>query len=143
MVVGIAGLPGCGKSRLIKEYEAKGFAAFDDINANKKGGWIQNLILVRSLMAAGKSVAISDIMFCEDGWRDRLQGDLATPIHWICFENRPEICVRNCRYRAAQNPHQILAMELAMIDRLSPNYHPVGEIVPVIDAEIEGKSSPH
>ena len=134
MVVGIAGLPGCGKSRLISEYQAKGFATFDDINANKKGGWIQNIILVRSLIASGKDVAISDIMFCEDGWRDRLQSDLGTPIHWICFENNPPICASNCRYRASKNPHQILAMELAMIDRLAPAYHPVGEIRPVVDA---------
>ena len=135
MVVGIAGLPGCGKSWLITEYEAKGFAVFDDINANKKGGWIQNIMLVRSLIAAGKDVAISDIMFCEDGWRDRLQNDLAAPIHWICFENNPHICAKNCRHRASLNPHQILAMELAMIERLAPAYHPVGEIRPVVDAQ--------
>ena len=135
MVVGIAGLPGCGKSRLIEEYQAKGFATFDDINANKKGGWIQSIILARSLIASGKDVAISDIMFCEDGWRDRLQTDLNVPIHWICFENNPPICANNCRHRASLNPHQILAMELAMIERLAPGYHPVGEIRPVVNAD--------
>jgi len=134
MVVGIAGLPACGKSRLIEEYRAKGFAVFDDINANAKGGWIKNIALAKSFIAGGRDVAISDIMFCEDGWRERLQADLGAPVQWICFDNSPEVCRKNSELRAAKNPNQILELELGMIDRLSPKYRPTGKVIAVPDA---------
>jgi hypothetical protein len=141
MIVGIAGLPGSGKSRLILDYQAKGYIVFDDINSNKKGGWILSVVHARSLSAGGSNVVVSDIMFCEPGWRQRLEEDLGVPVHWVCFENVPERCARNCRYRAGLDPSHILGFELGMIDRLSPQYQPVGEILPVVDAEQAG--APH
>ena len=59
-VIGIAGLPGSGKSRLMDRRQSEGYRRYNDINRD----WAGNLPKVRAEEQQGKHVAISDIMFC-------------------------------------------------------------------------------
>ena len=60
-VIGIAGLPGSGKSRLMDELQAQGYSRYNDINRD----WNSNLPKAREEAHDGQRVAISDIMFCD------------------------------------------------------------------------------
>jgi len=127
-VIGIAGLPGSGKSRLIAELQQHGYSAYDDIRID----WIGNLPNARSEARSGKNVAVSDIMFCSASWRGRLEQELCVPVQWIFFENSPWQCAKNCLYRFLfENPNRSIGKEIRMILVMSQVYRPFGEIRPV------------
>ena len=94
-IIGIAGLPGSGKSRLMDELRNNGYEVFDDINIS----WNTNIQCVKSLIQEHKPVAISDIMFCEREWREKLENELVSTVEWTFFENDFWQCAKNCLYR--------------------------------------------
>ena len=97
-IICIGGLPGSGKTYLGKELALKyGYVLFDDINAET----INNL---KHAIKNNKSVVITDPYFCLK--RDRLYAEktfkMINPlceIEWILFENNPQSCKANVKYR--------------------------------------------
>ena len=137
-VLGIAGLPGSGKSRLMDDLSSRGYSRYDDINRN----WGGNLPKARSEVRQGKRVAISDIMFCEEKWRKLLEQELGIAIQWIFFENNPWQCAKNCLFRFAYSkPTRPLQDEIQKIRELHRVYNPVGQTqaVPHADSQIPDK----
>ncbi len=94
-VIGIAGLPGSGKSALMRELQKQGYSRYDDINKN----WADNLRRARDEARLGKNLAISDIMFCHQSFREKLDKELGLPAQWIFFENDAWQCAKNCLWR--------------------------------------------
>lgn len=140
-IVAIAGMPGSGKSRLITQYEGRGFVRFDDINK----AWRENLASVRELLVTGRDVVVSDIEFCRKNMRKRLEDELGTAVQWVFFENNPYVCARNVLYRAfVEKRDRPWLEELKKIDRLSKEYSPTGDVHPVAlaDAAERAKEQP-
>ncbi len=133
-VIGIAGLPGSGKSTLMNELQKQGYSPYDNINVD----WNGNLPRARTEAHQGKDVAISDIMFCKESMRRRLERELELTVQWISFENIPWQCARNCLYRfmfANRDKPRSLDFEIGKIIELSPVFKPVGDIRPVVRAD--------
>ena len=104
--------------------------------------WNTNLPKARTEAQQGKKVAISDIMFCERSWRERLERELGLPVSWIFTENDPWQCAKNCLFRFVfQRPHRPLQSEIDFIRNYSPKYSPFGDVrpVPKADAAIPSK----
>ena len=138
-VIGVAGLPGSGKSRLMAELQARGYSRYNDINRD----WNSILAKARAEAHDGHKVAISDIMFCDQAWRQRLEQELGLSLTWVFTENDAWQCARNCLFRFMyEKPYRPLQEEIRMIRELSPIYLPYGDIrpVPKADAEIPAKS---
>ncbi len=149
-IVGVVGLPGSGKTTLIKQYAERGFAVFDDIGRN--GNWTPHPEAIRAAAAAG-DVIVSDILFCCDsseeaaeffrqtklgirGFQGRLDfmQRVGLPIEWIFFENDPTQCEKNCRVRYQGQPSRNVAFEIWLIQILSGLYHPPAGSLPVVVA---------
>jgi hypothetical protein len=134
-VVVIVGLPGSGKTDLIKEFEAQGYQCFDDMNKN----WQRSTLRMLRLISQQRAVACSDIMFCTRLYRQRLERTLRVPIRWIFFENNPWQCAKNSLYRHFfEKRDRPLLEEIKMIRRLSRVYAPHGDVRPVVIAEAQG-----
>ncbi len=133
-VIGIAGLPGSGKSRLMDELQSEGYSRYNDINRD----WNANLPKARAEVQQERCVAISDIMFCDQSWRQRLERELAARVQWIFFDNNPWQCAKNCLFRFAfQKSHRRLQEEIQKIRELSAGYAPHGDIRPVPQADVQ------
>lgn len=131
-IIGIAGLPGSGKSRLMEQLKSEGYSLHDDINAN----WDVNLPKAREEAQGGLKVAVSDIMFCEASFRERLMTEIGLPVQWICMENDRWQCAKNCLFRYAfEKPHRPLQREIELIRYLSSIYSPFGDIRPVVKTD--------
>lgn len=127
-VIGVAGLPGSGKSRLMDELERQGYRRFNDINRD----WAGNLPSARAEARAGRRIAVADIKFCDATWRHRLEDELGLPVQWIFFANDPWQCAKNCLFRVMfEKPYRPLQREIERIQALSPQYHPHGDVRPV------------
>jgi RNase adaptor protein for sRNA GlmZ degradation len=137
VVIGIAGLPGSGKSSLIRELEADAYICYDDVNRDWKG----NIPKARTEAQRGKNVAVSDIMFCEESWQRRLEEELGVPVQWIFFRNDLWQCAKNCLYRFMfEKRHRPLQEEIRKICELSARYVPQGDVRPVAAAD---RDTPH
>lgn len=127
-VIGIAGLPGSGKTHLVRALGALGFVGFDDVNRD----WYGNLPYVHRAVREGRDVAIADIVFCNTGWRERLGHDLGLPVRWIFFDNAPWRCAANCLHRVyVEGESRSLLSEMRKIIRLSASYRPGDGVRPV------------
>ena len=136
-VIVIVGLPGSGKTRLIQEFEARGYHCFDDMNVD----WQYNTARMLQLIHERRNIACSDIMFCTRFFRRRLERTLGVPLRWIFFENSPWQCAKNCLYRHCFELHdRPLQEEVRMIRRLSRLYAPPRDARPVVAAETEGST---
>ncbi len=131
-VIGIVGLPGSGKSGVMDELQKQGYSRYNDINRD----WNGSLPKARVEAQQGKNVAISDIMFCDESWRRRLDRELGLPVQWLFFENNPWQCAKNCLYRFMfEKPHRPLLDEIRKIRALSAVYRPDGDVRPVVRAD--------
>ena len=128
LVLGIAGLPGSGKTSLIATELGHGRHILDDINNDWTGG----IAIARDVLATRRPLVISDIIFCDAVWRQRITQELNQAVAWTYFANDPVQCVRNCtlRIRDADSSRSI-AYEIRMIEILSKIYRPAGEVRPV------------
>lgn len=130
-IIGVAGLPGSGKSHLLAVLHARGFARVDDLNID----WRGNLRRIRRELGAGRDVALADIMFCQPAWRRRLERELGHPIRWIFFENQPLRCIANCLHRFIRDGRRRPIMsEIRKIGRLALAYRPAGEVRTIVRA---------
>jgi hypothetical protein len=123
-LVGIIGMPGCGKTELFNSAEFDGFTKFDDALANRE----INERNIRSLIQGNGSILVSDIEFCNDSVRDEFQKRIGAQCDWICFENAPWKCAVNCIQRFTKHQNREILVELIKIDRLSQTYQPFGDI---------------
>lgn len=121
-VVGIAGMPGSGKSRLMQHYEADGYHRFDDINSD----WPKNIKDACSRLARSERLIISDILFCRQDFRERLAAELGTEVHWVFFENNPFQCALNVLHRRFVEGHdRPWGREMQLIHELCTQYSPI------------------
>src|SRR4051812_40203654 len=95
VVVAVAGMPGSGKSTLMNQYQQNGYERFDDFNKD----WGGNLSRLKAAVAQGKNAMLSDIEFCREDMRLKLERDLGSPVQWIFFENNPYQCAKNVLFR--------------------------------------------
>lgn len=132
-LVAIAGLPGSGKSTLVREYAERGYVVFDDPGAE----WDDNLVRIADELARGSRVVVAEIMFCTEEWRLRLENAVSAPVHWRWFENNPWQCGVNCLYRLmVQLDDRPLMDMLYRIAELSPQYKPpADEVLRVVAAD--------
>jgi hypothetical protein len=127
-VIGVAGMPGSGKSRIMRQFETAGFHRFDDINVD----WNSNIPRCKALMTEGKDVIVSDIMFCKSEWRAKLEQELGCAVHWIFFENNPYRCALNVLHRFfVEKQERNWALEMKYIGDLTQGYAPFGDVRPV------------
>jgi predicted ATPase len=131
-VIGIAGLPGSGKSRLMDEWAAKGYSRYDDINMD----WDANMAKLRAEAAQGRDAVVSDVLFCDETWRQKLERELDSPVQWVFFENQPWRCAKNCLFRFMfEDPNRSLQEMIINISQLAAVYRPHGDVRPVVRAD--------
>lgn len=121
MIVLVAGLPGSGKTTLLRQLEAEGFFIADDCNRN----WRRYVGEAIQAAQSGKHVAISDIMFTQQEWRDKIEEEITAacpcvPFVWVVFENNPEQCLEN----AIQRNRTSVERDKKMIRHLARNFKP-------------------
>lgn len=126
-LVGIVGMPGSGKSKFLSQ-DFGGFVPYDDVGGEDK--WWQILQALKQ----GKPVVFSDIEFCNEDRRLRLEEVLECRATWIFFENNPLQCVMNCMHRWIEKRERPIIEEMMKIERLTRIYRPTGEIKPVFVA---------
>jgi KaiC/GvpD/RAD55 family RecA-like ATPase len=106
----IVGLPGSGKTHLALQMkgEDEGVVIVDDISS------------VSQLPEEFNHLIITDVNFIFENTREKAAAYLterySLPIEWIFFENNPEKCVANVRYRNDGRKVE------AFINRFSPHY---------------------
>lgn len=115
-VIGIGGMPGCGKTTLLKLFR-EDIARLDDFNNN----WTTNLASALSFIAADKPVLITDVQFCDPVWRRKLEEALGREVQWIVFENAP---VKACTNALKRNRRHNIANELRLIAELQFTHQP-------------------
>ena len=123
-LIGVIGLPGCGKTSFFLEKEFEGFLKIDDIGID----WTSNEAKISAAIQNNQSVLVSDIEFCDAHKRAEFENHIGRQFEWICFENAPMKCAVNSLHRyysGAARPH---VEELEKIVRLSKIYQPFGEI---------------
>ncbi len=107
------GLPGSGKTFLVKQLEAQGFRKFDDFKSNAhddsplfhKAQTFQALI---GTLKRGQKCVVADIDFCRQEAREEAEHLLPKVAHvsieWVFFEKNVEQCEANIRHRNSLQP---------------------------------------
>lgn len=125
-IICIGGLPGSGKTYLGKELALKyGYILFDDINS-------ETFCKLKLAIKNSQSVVITDPYFCVI--RDRLYAEKtfklinpACEIEWILFENDPQLCKINVKFR---NDGRKVDMHINSLTK-KYNFDGVTNIIPV------------
>jgi predicted kinase len=125
----IVGLPGSGKSHLIRKLRKRAtgecvedFMAFSYDDSRRFTDSKHYPKLIRDLRKGRHSI-IADIFFCDTALRDEaervIQRDSPkSEIEWIYFENDPKTCRKN----AVRRNRVIVDHDLVMIGRLATKY---------------------
>jgi hypothetical protein len=128
----IGGLPGSGKTHYLGELAAdKKVAAYYDDYQKKAYGKDHDPRLSRhfgpllSKLKRGQNMAVSDILFCQDGYLNlflesilSVLPELEIELHF--FENNPDKSTKNVTRRG--RPKEIMDKELKFTAINSPNY---------------------
>ena len=124
----IIGLPGSGKTTLMESPGLSLHRKFDDVNKSHA-----SMLDFRTAVETHVPVAVSDILFCDQGFLDRFIAKLPRgfSFHKIYFKNDPGACIKN----AARRDRKHVDRDIQMIYRLSPNYHPPKEALSVFQHE--------
>jgi hypothetical protein len=125
-VVGIAGLPGSGKTTAIEAFRRRGFKIYDDFNNAGLDETRTRVLEMIKFYRSGRSVAASESMFCISDWRAKFAA-IFPLVQWISFQNSPQQCKLNCEERA-KTMKRNLQFEFQLIDELSKTFEPVGDI---------------
>jgi hypothetical protein len=137
-VLGVAGLPGSGKSRLMRKFSLIGYDCYDDVNTD----WETNLTQARKKAKQGIRVAASDILFCDILWRKSFENEIGGDVEWIFMANKPWRCIKNCFVRFVfEDCSRPLRNEVKNIRSLSAIYTPIGICKDVRGAGILFKSA--
>jgi hypothetical protein len=94
-LIGVAGLPGSGKSTFFARPDFAEFFQRDDIGTN----WRHNERRVCEELKNGKSAIVSDIEFCNEQKRNDFEKKMERKVEWVFFENAPWRCALNCLFR--------------------------------------------
>lgn len=126
----LAGLPGSGKTRLLKELEGKGQTSFDDFKANAPSDQFVSGLryseLLGALCVGGCRCVVADVDFCRPEARADVENDLqrhrgiGVMLEWIYFANDPAACEANIRRRNRQS----LDADLVTLRRYAAVYAP-------------------
>lgn len=136
-VIAIAGLPGSGKTTLLLKFNQQGYHGIDDINKD----WSEGINQLRQDLQRNAGVVVTDIIFCDPAWRQRLEAELGMPVRWVFFANSPWRCALNCCSRFMwQAPDRPVLRELKKIWLLSRRYVADGEPRPVPKAPWFGRA---
>jgi hypothetical protein len=120
-LIGVAGLPGSGKSTFFARPDFAKFFRCDNIGTN----WRTNEEKVCQQLKNGKSAIVSDIEFCNAQKRDKFEMRMGRQVEWVFFENAPWKCALNCLFRYyVKKQNRPLHTEIRKIKRLSQVYHP-------------------
>ena len=130
--IAIAGLPGSGKSTLMRGMAAEGYLVLDDMRED----WDGAVERLRAVLAEGGRVVASDVMFCEASWRAQLALAAGREPVWLSFANDPWQCAVNCLFRLmVERDDRPLMDMLHLIAELSPAYEPPGLVHPIAKAD--------
>jgi hypothetical protein len=124
--------------------ESQGFVACDDMNMD----WEASMRKVRAVLSEGRGVAVSDIEFCKEKWRARLESELQdlAGVRWIFFANEPYMCIRNVLFRSyVEGLNRPVCEEVRKIRDYAKVYRPTGDVRPVVlaDSTPEGLAKFH
>ena len=137
-VVFVVGLPGAGKSTLIRNEFADrdDSIVFDDVKKDAVldcGDFTYSRYypdIVMAMKEGARNIVISDISFCDHEkfmqayrivmWWIQTH-DLGYQVRAIIFKNEPEKCISNIRRDRRRHNNQ---QRIAMVRKLSPKFHP-------------------
>lgn len=102
-VICIVGLPGSGKTYLANKIKSEdnSFVIFDDISLHHKNDSLSLIDAIKNK----RNVIIIDVNFCKKYVRDLAEIKIKSIddkafIEWIYFENNPDKCKINIKYRS-------------------------------------------
>lgn len=141
-VICVIGLPGSGKSNLIKkQFAAKEFKVFDDFHSDAVGDnsnflYSKHLLPFLKALLDGLTPVMSDIDFCDDTKRMKLHTFLKTldtnlEIEYLFFENNPHQCRINVVERGKKEAGRNVEYEIELIEKYSRVYNPPINTIPV------------
>ncbi|HWE36609.1 MAG TPA: AAA family ATPase [Isosphaeraceae bacterium] len=125
----IAGLPGSGKSHLVRElHESTSGSRVEDYMKESKDNssrmvHSQHFEKLIEDLSKGLDCVIADIVFCEAARREEIESAVKekvrdVEIEWVYFENDPVACAVNATRRNMEK----LIKQIQRIDELSKKY---------------------
>ena len=134
----VIGLPGSGKSHLVRDLHKKycAFAVEDYMKDSIKGlpqlTKSQHHNKLMCSLREGRNCVIADIEFCKRCRRDELERIVqdvvpGIKIKWRYFENDPEKCIKNVKHRNSPNAQE----EIEKIGCLSKQYYIPPNVKPI------------